>query len=101
MRSHDNMGGLYPKAGRSRNRNPVGGGPGNWPSLTAPTKELSQTQALTQACKAAAQMCSGQFTLGAGLRGPSSGLLAHGSGQNSECSSPRMEMEFGEVKIGL
>jgi hypothetical protein len=72
---------------RPRNWNPVDGGARNWafpatqgPKTGGPAKELSQTQAPTQACEAAAQVRSGQFTLGAELHSHSSGLLTHGSG---------------------
>jgi hypothetical protein len=58
------------------------GVPRNWvfpatqgPKTGGPKKELSQTQAPTQAYKAAGQVRSGQFTLGAGLHSHSSGLL--------------------------
>jgi hypothetical protein len=48
-----------------------------------------------------AQGRSGLLRLGTALHSHSSGLLIHRSGYSHVCSGLEVEMEFGEVKIGV
>jgi hypothetical protein len=45
--------------------------------------------------------CSGLLRLGTVLHSHSSGLLIHRSGYSHVCSGLEVEMEFGEIKIGV
>jgi hypothetical protein len=68
-----------------------------WPRIWAPRRAQGRIQSMLRLLRAA-QGCSGSATV---LHSHSSGLLIHRSGYGHVCSGLKVEMEFGEVKIGV